>query len=59
MAEASADSKEPLLTYAHRQAIKLAGQTADPILQPELFNSIYWVVMGGFGFRPYYPGCPS
>lgn len=50
------EKPKDLLTFAHKRAVEIAGKTADPILQPQAFHRIYWVVMGGYGFAPYVPG---
>jgi hypothetical protein len=47
---------ESPLQSAHRRAVALAVQCADPILQPELFDRIYWTTMGGFGYVIHVPG---
>lgn len=48
-----------LASFAHKSALEIASQKADPILNPRNFQTIYWTVMGGYGFRPYIPGMPS
>ena len=46
----------PLIIFAHRKAIEIAGKSTDPITNPRAFHMVYWTVMGGYGFAPHIPG---
>lgn len=50
--------EESFTNYAHKRAIEIARQSADPAFQPQLFYDLYWTAMRGFGFHPYEPGRP-
>ena len=56
--QAALKPKEDIFTIAHRSAVSMASLYADPIFSPSLFQYHYWSVMAGYGYRPYYPGCP-
>lgn len=51
---------EPLIVYAHKKAREMAFKEcpAWPSGQHQQVAIVYWSVMAGYGFFPYYPGCP-